>query len=372
MRVGLACPYSWDFPGGVQVHVRDLTEVLLSRGHEVSVLAPTDGLQPLPAYVVPAGRSVPVPYNGAVAHVAFGPPSALRTRRWLRTGCFDVLHVHEPAAPSVSLLALWAAEGPVVATFHAAATRSPAMRSAHRVLEPALRKLDARIAVSAAARDTLVSAHGGSPVLIPNGVRVDRFAAATRRGRWSSPAGTVSFLGRLNEPRKGLAVLLAAWPGVCSARPGTRLLVAGRGDIGDACRDLPAHVRPSVSFLGELGEADKAALLASTDLYVAPQTGGESFGIVLLEAMAAGAPVLASDLPAFRAVLDGGRLGALTPAGDPGALTRDILALLSDAQRRETLRAAGAAAVRRYDWDVVAGEVLGVYERVRAATGRLP
>jgi phosphatidylinositol alpha-mannosyltransferase len=214
VKVGIVCPYSWDVPGGVQFHVRDLAQVLRARGHDVSVLAPADDDTPLPPYVVPAGRAVPVPYNGSVARVSFGPLSAARVRRWLREGAFDVLHIHEPATPSLSLLACWAATGAIVATFHTSNLRSRAMSAAYPILEPALEKIGARVAVSEDARRTLVEHVGGDAVLIPNGVFVDRFAAAEPEPRWRGPDGTIGFIGRLDEPRKGLPTLLAALPAV--------------------------------------------------------------------------------------------------------------------------------------------------------------
>ncbi len=364
MRVGLVCPYSLDVPGGVQNHVRDLAEVLIEMGHQVSVLAPADDDTPVPPYVVPAGRAVPVPYNGSVARLAFGPLSAARVRRWIREGGFDVLHIHEPATPSLSLLALWAATGPIVGTFHTAMPRSRVMIAASSILRPALEKLSARIAVSEPARATLVQHLGGEPVVIPNGLFVDRFAVARPRPQWRAGDGTVSFLGRLDEPRKGLAVLLQAFPTIWRARPGVRLLVAGRGDIEEAQAALPAECRSAVTFLGGIDDPTKAEMFASSDVYVAPQTGGESFGIVLVEAMAAGAPVLASDLDAFRLVVDSGRLGWLFTVGDAEALARSVLGLLQDGAERERLGEAARHAVRRYDWGSVAKEILSVYEMV--------
>lgn len=369
MRVGIVCPYSWDVPGGVQFHVRDLAEVLTVRGHEVSVLAPADDDTPLPPYVVPAGRAVPVPYNGSVARVNFGPISAARVRRWLREGGFDVLHIHEPATPSLSLLACWAATGAIVATFHTANLRSRAMLAAYPILEPALEKIAARIAVSEDARRTLVEHVGGDAVLIPNGVFVDRFAAAGPEPAWQGAGGTVGFIGRLDEPRKGLPTLLAAMTAVVAARPGVRLLVAGRGDPEDVLDDVPPGVRAAVTFLGLVSERDKARLLRSADVYVAPNLGGESFGIVLVEAMAAGAPVLASDLEAFKRVLDDGRVGSLFPTGDVAALSGALLGLLADPARRDRQRAAAGAWVTRFDWETVTTDLLAVYETVAAAAG---
>jgi phosphatidylinositol alpha-mannosyltransferase len=371
MKVGIVCPYSWDVPGGVQFHVRDLAEVLQARGHGVSVLAPADDDTPLPAYVVPAGRAVPVPYNGSVARVNFGPLSAARVRRWLREGGFDVLHIHEPTSPSLSLLACWAATGAIVATFHTANLKSRAMSAAYPILEPALEKIGARVAVSEDARRTLVEHIGGDAVLIPNGVFVDRFVAAEPREEWRGAGGTLGFIGRLDEERKGLPTLLAALTDVVAARPGVRLLVAGRGDEEEAVEDLTPEVRAAVTFLGVVSEVDKARLLRTVDAYVAPNLGGESFGIVLVEAMAAGAPVVASDLDAFGRVLDGGRVGVLFPTGDTGGLATALLQLLDDAPRRAALSAAAADWVRRYDWATVGDELLAVYETVAAGAGRV-
>ncbi|HEX6328488.1 MAG TPA: glycosyltransferase family 4 protein [Jiangellaceae bacterium] len=370
MKIGMVCPYSWDVPGGVQVHIRDLAEEFMARGHEVSVLAPGDDEASMEPYVVSAGRAVPVPYNGSVARLTFGPVSASRVRRWLSDGKFDVVHVHEPASPSLGLLTLWWAEVPVVATFHQANPRSRAMSAAYGILQSAFEKISARIAVSEEARKLPVEHLGGDPVLIPNGLYVDRFAAANARPDWQGSGGTLSFLGRLDEPRKGLPVLLKAWPKIFRARPGVRLLVAGRGDVDEARRKIPAECRDAVTFLGAVSDEDKAAMLASSDIYIAPHTGGESFGIVLAEAMAAGAPVLASELIAFRAVLDGGRLGVLVPVGDADALATEAIALLEDPDRRQAMRAAASAGVRRYDWATVAEEILAVYEMAVAAGAR--
>jgi phosphatidyl-myo-inositol alpha-mannosyltransferase len=371
VRIGIVCPYSWDVPGGVQVHVRDLAEELQRRGHTVSVLAPADDDTPVPPYVVGAGRAVPVRYNGSVARLTFGPLSATRVRRWLGDGGFDVVHVHEPATPSLSLLAVWWATMPVVATFHTSMSRSRALNAAFGILQPAMEKITARVAVSEEARTTLVQHFGGDPVLIPNGLYVDTFATAEPRPEWRGAEGTACFLGRLDEPRKGLPVLLEAWTALVRERPGTRLLVAGRGDVQEHRAGMPADVRSSVTFLGGVSDADKAAMLTSSDVYVAPHTGGESFGIVLAEAMAAGTPVLASDLAAFRAVLDEGRLGVLVPSGDAPALAAGLAELLDDPARRRRLSEVAAVAVRRYDWSTVADDVLAVYE-MAAAAGRPP
>jgi phosphatidylinositol alpha-mannosyltransferase len=363
MRVGIVCPYSFDAPGGVQNHVRDLAEALIERGHDVSVLAPgeDDGRPP---YVVLAGGAVPVPYNGSVARLSFGPVVAARVRRWLREGRFDVLHLHEPATPSIALLALWAAECPVVATFHTSNVRSRAMSASASILRPSLEKITGRIAVSEYARDTLVQHIGGEPVVIPNGVYVDHYADAEPRPEWRGETGTVAFVGRLDEPRKGFRLVAEAFTRVAAERPGVRLLVVGGGEIEKAAAAFPAALRGQVDLLGRACDADKAAALRTADVYVAPNTGGESFGIVLVEAMAAGATVLASDIPAFARVLEGGRCGALFRSGDVDHLTESLAALLADPDRRSALDAEAARVVRRYDWGTVATKILHVYETV--------
>ncbi|MFD3681536.1 glycosyltransferase family 4 protein [Streptomyces sp. NPDC058613] len=364
MKIGIVCPYSWDVPGGVQFHIRDLAEHLIRLGHEVSVLAPAEDETPLPPYVVPAGRAVPVPYNGSVARLNFGFLSAARVRRWLHDGVFDVLHIHEPASPSLGLLACWAAQGPIVATFHTSNPRSRAMIAAYPILQPALEKISARIAVSEYARRTLVEHLGGDAVVIPNGVDVDFFAKAEPKAEWSGQ--TLGFIGRIDEPRKGLPVLMAAFPKIAEACPDVRLLVAGRGDEEEAVASLPAELRARVEFLGMVSDEDKARLLRSVDVYVAPNTGGESFGIILVEALSAGAAVLASDLDAFAQVLDQGGAGDLFANENADALAAGAITLLRDPARRAELSARGSAHVRRFDWSTVAADILAVYETVTA------
>ncbi len=368
MRVGLVCPYSFDAPGGVQNHVKDLAEALLGLGHDVAVLAPGED-HDVPPYVTLSGGAVPVPYNGSVARLSFGPVVAARVRRWLREGGFDVLHLHEPATPSIALLALWAAECPVVATFHTANVRSRAMSASANILRPSMEKITGRIAVSEYARDTLVQHIGGEPVVIPNGVYVDRYATALPREQWRGPDGTVAFVGRIDEPRKGFALIGEAFTRVAADRPGLRLLVVGGGEVDRAREALPESAREQVVFLGRASDDDKAAVLRTADVYVAPNTGGESFGIVLVEAMAAGATVLASDIPAFTRVLDGGRYGELFTSADVDDLSARLAALLDDPQRRTALDAAAAEAVRRYDWGSVAVKIVQVYETVTAGQG---
>jgi phosphatidyl-myo-inositol alpha-mannosyltransferase len=371
VRVGLVCPYDWEVPGGVREHISGLAEALIELGHEVSVIAPADDDADLPDYVVPAGRAVPVPYNGSVARLAFGFLSAGRVRRWLKDCDFDVLHVHEPAAPSLSLLACWVADGPIVATMHAAMPRSRALHAAQPILASALEKISGRIAVAEAARSTLVEHLGGDAVLIPNGLHVSRYEKAEPLPGFPGQGGTLGFLGRMDEARKGLDFLLAAFTLMAAERPDLRLLIAGRGDPDEVYAQVPRSLRDRVVLLGQVSDADRIRMLHSVDVFCAPNTGGESFGYVLVEAMASGAPIVASDLDAFRQVLRGGEAGELFPTGDARGLAAAAGRLLDDPARRASLAAAAASAVREFDWSVVARDVVRVYQAVVPAAGRV-
>ena len=375
MRIGLVCPYSFDTPGGVQYHVRDLAEILIERGHQVSALAPADeDNSTLPSYLVPAGRAVPVRYNGSVARLNFGVMTNAKVTAWLERGRFDLVHIHEPITPSVGVLALWAAECPIVATFHTSNIRSRAMQVSFPFFRPSLEKIRGRIAVSEDARRTVTTHFGGDAVVIPNGVYVHAFDTAEPVPEWQGRPGapTIAFLGRMQEPRKGLPVLAAGVSAVLREEPGLRLLVAGPGDADEVRKDLPREVAAATEFLGAVDDATKARLLRSVDVYVAPNTGGESFGIILIEAMSAGAAVLASDLPAFSRVLDQGAAGARFANEDPEDLARQLLGLLRDPSERARLAAAGHARAELFDWSVVADRITLVYETVLEAARMAP
>jgi phosphatidylinositol alpha-mannosyltransferase len=363
MRIGMVCPYSLDVPGGVQAHVLELAEVLIGQGHEVAVLAPASPGAQLPEYVSSSGEAWAVSYNGSKVRIQFGPGALAKLRRWIAAGGFDVLHVHEPSAPSLSLLAVSVAEGPIVATFHAAAVRSLILSAARPVLTPYYEKITGRIAVSPLSRRLQMQAVGTGSVEIPNGLHVRQYQDAQPLPGYPRPGGTVLFLGRYDEPRKGLATLLRALPGLVGALPDVQLLVVGPGDERRARAKAVEHA-DRLRFLGRVSQEEKAAALRSADVFCAPNTGGESQGIVLLEAMAAGTAVIASDLEAFRRVLDDGRAGLLLPVGQPAAWSDGISSLLRDASARRNLVAAGSEVVAKYDWTVVAKQILQVYETV--------
>lgn len=362
MRIGLVCPYAWDVPGGVQAHIRDLADILISWGHDVSVLTPVDDPDTLPDYAVDGGRPRAIAYNGSVARLTLGVKATSRVHRWIKEGDFDVIHVHEPVAPSLSLLACWVARGPIVATWHSSMDRSRALAAGYYLAQTAMEKVSARIAVSEHARRTLVDHLGGDAVLIPNGVRVATFAGAPPAARESGP--DLVFLGRIDEPRKGLPVLLAALPRILEHYPDATLNIVGPGDEAEVLAGVDAHVRQRIRMLGRLDDEQKASQLAAADIYVAPNTMGESFGIVLLEAMAAGTTVLASDLMAFRRVLDQGSAGMTFAVDDPEDLAAKALELLDNPELRDELAAAGRRRVAAFDWEHIAQRILAVYESV--------
>ncbi|MBF6284672.1 glycosyltransferase family 4 protein [Nocardia cyriacigeorgica] len=373
MKIGMVCPYSFDVPGGVQAHVVELARVMIERGHKVSVLAPASDSTPLPEFVVSAGRAVAIPYNGSVARLSFGPTAYTRIRRWIDGNDFDVLHIHEPNAPSLSMLALKIAEGPIVATFHTSTTKSLVLSTFQGVLRPYHEKISGRIAVSELARRWQVEALGSDAVEIPNGVDVAAFARAPMLPGYPRAGGTVLFLGRYDEPRKGMEVLLGALPELVRRHPEIEILIVGRGDEERLRKEAGPHAG-HLRFLGQVSDAEKASAMRSADVYVAPNLGGESFGIILIEAMAAGTAVVASELDAFRRVLRDGVAGLLVPVGDSVALATALDTVLTDTARRQELVRAATQVVGEYDWPVVAEQILRVYEtvtvgdiRVRAA-----
>jgi phosphatidylinositol alpha-mannosyltransferase len=360
LKIGIVCPYSWDTPGGVQNHIRDLAEFLIAAGHQVSVLAPAIDDADLPDYVVNAGKPISIPYNGAVARVLFGPVAYARVRQWISNGDFDLLHLHEPAIPSISLLACWAADGPMVGTFHAAAKRQKIIFAIGPILEPAIEKLSARIAVSEAARLTLTDHLDTDAVVIPNGIYASRYRNGTPQDKWQG--NTIGFIGRFEEPRKGLSVLLDALPVIARFAPDVRVFVAGPGDPAQVEKSIDPQLRHRFTFLGKVSEEDKANFMSSVAIYVAPNTGGESFGIILAEALAGGACVVASDIPAFDDLLGQGEYGAIFKSEDSTDLAKVIIDLLRDDRKRSELAAAGRMRGQSFDWEVIAQQIYSVYE----------
>ena len=371
MKICLVSPYSWSFPGGVIEHIASLATQLERRGHEVSVIAPNDPLDlrtrmlhpklgrhgPLPARVTPVGRSVPLPSNGSLANVAFSPRVFRAVRRAIRRQRPDVVHVHEPLLPLVSWAAVRAAREakiPAAGTFHA---NYPLGCAHYELFEPVLapyfRALSAKIAVSPTAARTVAEYFPGDYLIIPNGVDVGRF----RPSGLPRDPNQVLFVGR-PVARKGLSVLLNAFPAVLRKAASARLVI-----VGSAPKDvkLPKRLLSSVEVRGTVDEERLVSCMHSSSLLCAPSTGGESFGIVLIEAMAAGLPVVASDIPGYEAVATSGKNGVLVPPGDPKALADALAALLLDPARRTKLSLAGRMAVERYDWSRIATALEDVY-----------
>ena len=361
IRIGMVSPYGWDTPGGVQAHIRDLAKYYIDQGHYVSVLAPVSCEESLvDDFVVPAGRPISIPYNGAVARVLFGPVAASRVRQWISQGNFDLLHLHEPAIPSLSLLACWIGEGPMVGTFHAAAPKQKVAFAVSPLLEPVIEKLSARIAVSEIARETLTIHLETDAIVIPNGIDVDFFAKSEPKIEWQN-GNTIGFIGRFEEPRKGLQILIDALPIISRFVPDVKVLIAGPGESAEILKSTNSQLRSKLSFLGRISEADKGSFLKSIDLYVAPNTGGESFGIILTEALASETAIVASDIPAFRNLLNGGEYGALFESESATELAKVIIDLLRDEQKRKDLANVGHQSAERFDWTQVAEQIMDVY-----------
>ena len=368
LNIGIVCPYGWDAPGGVQKHIADLRDYLVKHGHTVSVLAPTADEESLPSWVVSAGRPLSIPYNGAVARVLFGPIAFARVKQWISENDFDLLHLHEPAIPSISLLACWAAEGPLIGTFHAAAKRQKASFAIVPILEPVIEKLSARIAVSEAARETLRAHLETDAVVIPNGIYARKMRGNVRT-EWSGQ--TLGFMGRFNEPRKGLKVLIEALPIISRFMPDIKVLVAGPGDPNEFLKEIDPQLRNRIDFLGKLTETEKADFMSSVGAYVGPNTGGESFGIILAEALAGGAAVVASNIPAFEAVLQNGKYGRLFESENSTDLAKVLIDLLRNPEEKKLLSTSGQEYAQKFDWDEVAKDIFEVYEMAVVGQGKV-
>ncbi len=360
MRIALACPYDWAAPGGVQVHVRQLAGVLRGRGHEAIVLAPASARPPEP-WVRPVGRPVRVAYAGTVAPICPWPGSFRRVRAELAAFGPDVVHVHEPFTPSTSMFAALASPAPVVATFHAFLSRSRLLRAAAPALRPVWERLRARIAVSEAAARFVSGPFRGPLEVVPNGVDVERFAGAEPAS--GLPAGRrVLWVGRLDR-QKGFPVAVRAWAEIARRAPDAWFVVVGEGRDLVALHELPEEAARRVLALGTVRHEDLPPFHAASHVFVSAATGQESFGIVLVEAMAAGLPVVCTDIPGYREVVRDGVEGILVPPGDAGALAGALLRVLGDPGLARRLGEAGRVRARAYDWSVIVGRLEELYGR---------
>jgi phosphatidylinositol alpha-mannosyltransferase len=365
MRILLVCPYDWHAPGGVQVHVRQLGSALRARRHEVVILAPGDVPATEP-WVRIVGRPIRVPYAGTVAPISFSPAAWSRVRGRLRAFAPDIVHVHEPLTPSVSMLATLAADGPVVATFHAYLERSRLMRLGGPVLRRVHRRIDVSIAVSEAAAGFLRRVISGPIVIVPNGVDLDRFADPGPPAEGLPVGRLILWVSRL-DPQKGFGVMVRAFEDLARGRPEAFLVVAGDGRDRQALERLSDGARRRVVHLGTVPHQDLPRYHAAADVFVAAATGQESFGIVLVEAMAAGVPVVATDISGYREVVRAGVDGLLVPPEDPTALARAVGRVLDEPDLALALAEAGRERARSFSWSQVVPRLEAAYEGAIAA-----
>ncbi len=367
MKVALVSPYDYGRPGGVGEHVRHLAQELRSRGLQVSVLAPaaSRGGAASAQGVIPLGRPIPVPANGSVARISLSFHLARRIRQILASERFDVVHLHEPLMPALPVTVLRLNDrGANVGTFHAYARQNLGYYYGRPLLKRLFRRLDASIAVSEPARSFVSRYFPSEYTVIPNGVDSATFSPQVPPALAPAPRQrTILFLGRLEE-RKGLGTLLDAYQLLRQVRADCRLLVGGEGPLRRGYeRRVEEEAIPDVSFLGFVPEPEKAAHFTAADIYCAPNTGKESFGVILLEAMACGRPVVATAIDGFRQVITEGRQGLLVPPGDEARLAAALGRLLDHPQLRRQLGQRGREAAEGYAWPLVADRVLSVYER---------
>jgi len=366
VRVLLACPYAWETPGGVQVHVRELANRLSAREHDVLILAP-GARSVAEGDVRTVGRPVRVPYGGKVAPISFSWGSWQRIRETLRVFEPDVVHAHEPLSPSTAMLVVRAATAPTVGTFHAGHERSRLMSATAPILRSTYRRLDARIAVSHAAADFLATAFPGPVEIVPNGVEIERFARPARTPR-RPPDGLpngrrILWVSRL-DPQKGFPIMVRAFAILGRELDDLQLVVIGDGRDRGAVDLLPPDLRSRVAMLGPVPNADLPPHHAAADAFAAPALGHESFGVILVEAMAAGLPVVASDIAGYREVIREDVDGLLVPPGDPDALAAALRQVLAQPELARRLAAAGPERARAFSWDVVVPRIEAIYERV--------
>jgi phosphatidylinositol alpha-mannosyltransferase len=371
MRIAIVSPYDLEVPGGVQAHVRLLAAALRQAGEQVVVIGAGAPQVRRDDGEVTVGSTRGVAFNGSVAPIALGPGVVRRTRQVLRSLAPDVVHVHEPLVPAVGLAAATGCGAPRVLTFHAWSDRDRAYRSVRPLARRVVDRAAAWVAVSPAAAGYHAGALGVAAdrfEVVPNGVDVTPFAAAAEAvgARSDDGSSRLVFVGRL-EPRKGAVVLARAFVRLRERRPDAHLTIVGDGPQRRELEAVLAAVpEEAVDLLGRVTGPALAAALARADVAVAPALGGESFGIVLLEAMAARTAVVASDIPGYRSVVTHGRNGLLVPPGDPVALADALESSLVDAAGRSARVAAGVRTAAEHDWPVVAARLQELYRRVAA------
>ncbi len=376
MKIGLVTPYVYPLPGGVTQHVRYLYENLRLRGHHVRILTSSHGLQRASeGDIIRIGKGFSMPVNGSVGTITLSPRFVSQVRDMLEREQFDLLHFHEPFVPFLSPIILRLSTSVNVATFHAYGGFSASYEFGSRVMRGEAARLHGRIAVSGAAKHFIERYFPGEYKVIPNGVDVDRFRRAVPLARWQDGPRNILFVGRF-EPRKGLLELLKAYRILRKTGCDCRLLVVGSGPLAkEARRYIATRRMRGVEFLGRVGDEEKAQLFRTADVYVSPATGGESFGIVLLEAMASGTAIVASDIHGYKGVVRRGREGLLVPPREPKEIAAAVARLLRDDELRTAMGAAGQARAQEFSWERVTAKVddfYGLIIRRLAARGELP
>lgn len=369
MKVGIVSQSYYPRFGGVTEHVHNTAVELRRRGHQVTIITGRmrgagDGDRD--AGVERVGYNVLVPFNRAFVDLTVGFGLRRTMRRLLGSHDFDVVHVHNPHAPTLPLFAVQESRAVTIGTFHGTSGRGLLQDAFHGYLARAMARLDARIAVSKTAEASSGLYYPGDYHVIPNGVDVDRFHPDRPPfERWRDPAHVnLLFVGRL-DPRKGLQILLAAMPEVVERSRGrARLLIVGDSYLrGWFEAQVPSPVRGHVHFIGHVPAEDLPRWYASADIFVSPASGNESFGIVLIEAMAAGRPVVASDIPGYRSVIHPGEDAEVFPADDPASLARALVALIEDPARRAVLAQRGRARALEFAWPRVTDQIERVYRQ---------
>ena len=376
MKIGLVCPYIYPDGGGVAQHVGYLYENLRLRGHDVRIITASHGPQrSSEGDVIRLGVGFSVPTNGSMGTLTFSPRYLGQIKRMLERERFDLLHFHEPFVPFLSLFLLRESTSVNVATFHAYAGFSPSYEFGKRFLGGHAKRLHGRIAVSAAARHFIDRYFPGDYKVIPNGVDTARFDRAVPIARWQDGTRNLLFVGR-HEPRKGLLDALKAYRLLRKTGCDCRLLIVGSGPQEKEARRYVATRRLSgVEFLGRVSDAQKAQLFKNAEVYLSPATGGESFGIVLLEAMAAGTPIVCSDIHGYKGVVRRDREALLVPPRNPKALAAAVASLLNDDEARAAMSQAGRERAEEFSWPRVTARVESYYNfviRRLAASGQLP
>jgi phosphatidylinositol alpha-mannosyltransferase len=376
MKIGLVTPYVYPLPGGVTQHVRYLYENLRHRGHDVRIISSSHGLQRASeGDIIRIGKGFSLPVNGSVGTITLSPRFVSQVRAMLDREQFDLLHFHEPFVPFLSTIVLRLSTSVNIATFHAYGGFSPSYEFGSKVMKGEAARLHGRIAVSGAAKHFIDRYFPGEYKVIPNGVDVERFRRAVPLARWQDGTRNILFVGRF-EPRKGLLELLKAYRILRKTGCDCRLLIVGSGPLArEARRYIAVRRLKGVEFLGRVSDEEKAQLYRTADVYVSPATGGESFGIVLLEAMAAGTAIVASDIHGYKGVVRRDREGLLVPPREPKEIAGAVARLLRDDELRAAMGDAGRQRAQEFSWERVTAKVddyYGVVIRRLAARGELP